>query len=312
MGKTKKRALVVSGGGAKGAFAGGLAHKLYERGHRWDKYYGTSTGALLNTLIPLNDFDGLKDIYTNVNNRSIFDKPPFNQKGRLNIFRAIWRAITGRTSIGRARNLRKLITSTYTEKKHDEIITRGKHICACVTNYSKGHVEYAYNTEHEYETFVDYVFASASVPIAMDLVEINGQEYLDGGVMEHVPLQQAIKDGADEVDVIVLRPNYNELEMYWESKNMVNVVMRSMQLMMKEISESDLIVGKLKNELNKNVLINLYYVPHDLTGNSLVFNPKTMKIWWETGYEVDIPDYVDEENTSGLRLKEYRITVMEE
>ena len=303
----KKRALVISGGGSKGAFAGGLAQKLYEKGHRWNNYYGTSTGALLNTLIPLGEFDELKNIYTNVYNRDIFDKPPFTQKGKLKIFRAIWRAINGRTSIGRARKLRKLIASTYTEQKHDKVLIKGKVICSCVTNFSRGRVEYGYNTEHDYETFVDYIFASASVPIAMDLVEINGYEYMDGGVMEHVPLQQAIKDGADEVDVIVLRPNYSEMEMFWKSKNVVNVAMRSMQLMMKEISEADLIIGKLKNELNKDVLINLYYVPYDLTGNSLVFDPETMKYWWDSGYRVDVPEYSDSDNIKGISLKEYRI-----
>ena len=306
----KKRALVISGGGAKGSFAGGLAQKLYEKGHRWNNYYGTSTGALLNTLIPLSDFDGLKNIYTNVYNKDIFDKPPFNQRGKLNVFRAIWRAVNGRTSIGRARNLRKLIKSTYTERKHDEIIISGKKVCACVTNYTKGRVEYAYNTQHDYETFVDYVFASASVPIAMDLVEINHNEYLDGGVMEHVPLQQAIKDDVDEVDVIVLRPNYDEIAFHWESKNAVNVVLRTMQLMMKEISEADLIIGKLESGLKKDVLINLYYVPYDLVGNSLIFDPETMKYWWDSGYRVDVPEYKDDEVISGMRLKEYRITVI--
>lgn len=308
----KKRALVISGGGAKGAFAGGLAHKLYEKGHRWDNYYGTSTGALLNTLIPLSDFDNLKDIYTNVNNKNIFDKPPFTQRGKLNIFRAIWRVIRGKTSIGSARNLRKLIASTYTKNKHDIILQNNKSVCACVTNYTKGEVEHIYNNEFNYETFVDFVFASASVPIAMDLVKINDYEYLDGGVMEHVPLQQAITDGVDEVDVILLKPNYDEFNMYWKSNNIIGVALHSMKLMMKEIGQGDLIISKLQNKLGKNVVINLYYIPNDLTGNSLVFDPETMKIWWDTGYRVDIPDYAEDNDVNGLKLKKYRITVMEE
>ncbi|MFW6246768.1 MAG: patatin-like phospholipase family protein [bacterium] len=307
----KKRALVISGGGSKGAFAGGLAQKLYERGHRWNNFYGTSTGALLNILIPLNDFKLLKNIYTNINNKNIFDNSPFNQKGKLNIFRAIWRAVRGKTSIGTARNLRKLIKNTYTQKKHNEIINAGKIVCACTTNFSKGCVEYGYNTKEDYNTFVDYTFASASVPIAMDLVNIYGDEYMDGGVMEHVPLQQAIRDGVDEIDVIVLRPNYDELSTYWESNNIVSVAMRSMQLMMKEISEADLIIGKLKNELNKDIIINLYYVPHELTGNSLVFDPDIMKYWWDSGYRVDVPEYSDEKlKSSGIKLKEYRIRLV--
>ena len=42
------RALVISGGGSKGAFAGGVAQFLMEqRGYDYDLLLGTSTGSLL-------------------------------------------------------------------------------------------------------------------------------------------------------------------------------------------------------------------------------------------------------------------------
>jgi len=42
------RALVISGGGSKGAFAGGVAQYLMEgRGRDYDMFLGTSTGSLL-------------------------------------------------------------------------------------------------------------------------------------------------------------------------------------------------------------------------------------------------------------------------
>ena len=42
------RALVISGGGSKGAFAGGVAQYLMEvRGNQYDLLLGTSTGSLL-------------------------------------------------------------------------------------------------------------------------------------------------------------------------------------------------------------------------------------------------------------------------
>ena len=43
-----KKALVISGGGSKGAFAGGLAQYLIEEEQRvYDLFLGTSTGSLL-------------------------------------------------------------------------------------------------------------------------------------------------------------------------------------------------------------------------------------------------------------------------
>lgn len=303
-----KRSLVISGGGSKGAFAGGLIQKLYENGYRWDNFYGSSTGALLNTLTPVYDFETLKKVYTNINNKDIFNKPPFSQKGKINYFRALWRTVTGKKSIGEANNLLKLIKKTYTVNTHHEILSNNKTVCICVTDYTNGKIEYVYNSNHLYENFVLYTLASASVPIATNLVKINGNEYLDGAVMEHVPLQKAIDDGADEIDVVVLRPNYSEVESFWKSKNIFNVILRSVQLMMKEISESDVIIGKLKNTLNNNVKINIFYVPQDLEGNSLVFDPTIMKKWWDSGYNSEIPIYCENiTKSSGLKVNNYKL-----
>lgn len=307
----ERRALVISGGGSFGAFAGGLATKMYEKEYRWSRFYGTSTGALLNTLIAPNEYELLKQVYTNVENKDIFSKPPFNQKGRLNILRALLQTIRGKTSIGNASNLLKLIKRTYTEKIHDNTINSGKVVCACVTNYTKGRSEFAYNINLPYDKFVLHTFASASVPLAMDLVKISGDEYMDGGVMEHVPLQQAINDGADVVDVIVLRPNYSEVPDNWKSNNVLNVTMRSIDLMMKEISESDLVLGRLKNTYNKNVQINIFYIPNDLKGNSLVFDKKMMKEWWDYGYRVVVPDPNTVTKNSGLSISQFRITIVD-
>jgi predicted patatin/cPLA2 family phospholipase len=42
------RALVISGGGSKGAFAGGVAeHLIRVQGRKYDLYLGSSTGSLL-------------------------------------------------------------------------------------------------------------------------------------------------------------------------------------------------------------------------------------------------------------------------
>ena len=42
------RALVISGGGSKGAYAGGVAQYLMEvQGKKYDMFLGTSTGSLL-------------------------------------------------------------------------------------------------------------------------------------------------------------------------------------------------------------------------------------------------------------------------
>jgi len=57
------RALVISGGGSKGAFAGGVAQYLLQnKGHHYDLFVGTSTGSLLITNLALGKIDKLHTI----------------------------------------------------------------------------------------------------------------------------------------------------------------------------------------------------------------------------------------------------------
>ena len=66
------RALVISGGGSKGAFAGGVAQYLMEGlGHQYDLFLGTSTGSLLISHLALQKIQKIKEVYTTVNQDSI-------------------------------------------------------------------------------------------------------------------------------------------------------------------------------------------------------------------------------------------------
>ena len=60
------KALVISGGGSKGAFAGGVAQYLIEsEGKNYDMFLGTSTGSLLIPHLAAHDLGKLYDIFTN-------------------------------------------------------------------------------------------------------------------------------------------------------------------------------------------------------------------------------------------------------
>ena len=63
-----KKALVISGGGSKGAFAGGVAeYLLTEQQKEYDILIGISTGSLLVSHLALQKLEALKELYTNVN-----------------------------------------------------------------------------------------------------------------------------------------------------------------------------------------------------------------------------------------------------
>lgn len=282
-----KRALVISGGGAKGAWAGGLVQYLIEeKNYDWDMYFGSSTGSLVIPLTSLKEMERLKEAYINVDNDAIFSLDPFTKKGKINIWNAAWRIIRGKTSLGESNNLHERIKTMFTEEDFDKVKENGKDLFACAVDYTEGVAKFAHNKEVSYNGYVDATWASTSVPLAMDLVEINGSGYLDGGVIQHVPIQKAIDMGADEIDVIVLRPKKNELPI-WEGKNMLDVVMRTLEIMDSHLSNYNVLASTLIAH-DKDVKLRIRYTPYDLTPNiqdALIFDKKRMIRWWEEGYE---------------------------
>ena len=52
---------------------------------------------------------------------------------------------------------------------------------------------------------LDKVWASCSLPLLSKMVEIDGEEYLDGGVADAIPVLHALRDGNKKVIVILTR-----------------------------------------------------------------------------------------------------------
>ncbi len=75
------KALVISGGGSKGAFAGGVAQYLMEELHQdYDIFVGTSTGSLLISHLALNEVKKIKEVFTSVNQKKYLQQLSFSCK----------------------------------------------------------------------------------------------------------------------------------------------------------------------------------------------------------------------------------------
>ncbi|GAK94572.1 hypothetical protein JCM19298_145 [Nonlabens ulvanivorans] len=116
------RALVISGGGSKGAFAGGVAQYLIEEKKLdYDIYIGTSTGSLLISHLALHKIEKIKEVYTNVNQKSIFSNCPFIVKRskygveeiKINHWNVLRNFLNGNKTFGESKNLRKLIKKDF-------------------------------------------------------------------------------------------------------------------------------------------------------------------------------------------------------
>ncbi len=287
-----KRSLVISGGGSKGAWGGGLLQYLIEeKGYDWDSYYGTSTGSLLITLTALQEMQKLKDKYTSVTNKDIFSVNPFTKKGKINYFNLIWRTIRKKNSLGEAAGLEKIIREMFTEKEYNMLRNMKRPLYPCATDFYSQSAKYVCNLDVDYDMYVKFTLASASVPVAMDYVKAEDFLLLDGGVTQHIPIQKAIDDGADEIDIIVFRPEKIDYD-GWQPNGWFDTILRTTTVQENQVSQNDVMIATLQAK-EKDITLRFRYTPYVLTHNSLIFNKEQMIKWWNEGYE-----YGKQNNTS--------------
>ncbi|WP_281225148.1 patatin-like phospholipase family protein [Flavobacterium aquiphilum] len=285
------RALVISGGGSKGAFAGGVAQYLLQNKRiHYDLFIGTSTGSLLIPHLALGNINKLHNIYTNVNMEQIFDINPFiiKRKGRaeyvtINHFNVIWQFIRGRRTFGESRKLREFIKTNFSESEFEYLKSLPTDVIVTVTNISKNQPEYKSIKDCTYEEFCDWIWISSNYIPFMSLVKKNFCEYGDGGFSCFVPIAEAINRGATEIDVIILETEIR-IKKTILGKNPFSLLINLFLFTMDQVGKRDLWNGKLAAK-NKNTKLNLYYTPTKLTNNALIFNQKKMKKWWDLGFK---------------------------
>jgi predicted patatin/cPLA2 family phospholipase len=285
------RALVISGGGSKGAFAGGVAqYLLQEKKYQYDLLLGTSTGSLLIPHLALGKIDKIHSIYTNVNMDKIFDVNPFVVRHKdgldtvsINHFHVIMQFLRGRRTFGESHRLRDYIRKNFTRSEFNTLKASKTNIVVTVTNLSRNEVEYKCIRDFDYDEFCDWIWISCNYIPFMSLVNKNECDYGDGGFSSLVPIREAINRGATEIDVIILETE-TQIAKRPIGKNPFSLMVDLFQTLLIQVEKHDITIGKLAAK-NKDAKLNLYYTPIKLTDNALVFNKKHMKEWWDNGYQ---------------------------
>ena len=286
-----KKALVISGGGSKGAFAGGVAQYLMKtKKKEYDMFLGTSTGSLMVSHLALGMVDELKELYTSVNQKAIFSNSPFKIKlvhGEKVISvrhtNTLWNFINGRKTFGESKNLRKLIKKKITKEIYEEIRAKNKEVVVTVSNLTANQIEYKSILECAYDDFCDWIWGSCNYVPFMSLLEKNHCQYADGGFGSLIPIREAIERGATEVDAIILATEITQINRL-PAKNPFSLMMDTFDFMLENVEKHNITIGKLSAKQH-NVKLNLYYTPTVLTTNSLVFDKEKMKKWWKSGFK---------------------------
>ena len=284
------KALVISGGGSKGAYAGGVAEYLIkEEGRDYHMYLGTSTGSLLIPHLAAGKIDKIHKVFTNVNQNNIFSVNPFvvRKKGdreyvTIDFLNSLWQFIKRKRTFGESKALRRYLKKHFTYEEYLEVRDTKDDVVVTVSNLSKNIVEYKSIKDFSYDEFCDWIWVSCNYIPFMSLVKKDGFEYADGAFGCVVPIREAILRGATEIDAIILESEsmqYNKVL----GKNPFSLMLNLFGHLLDQVERSDILIGKLAAK-NKDVKLNLYYTPANLTENSLVFNKKLMTVWWQQGY----------------------------
>ena len=285
-----KKALVISGGGSKGAFAGGVAQYLMEEEKReYDLFVGTSTGSLLVSHLAAHNIAEIKHAFTHVTQAAIFSNNPFvvKQTGKLtktkiNHFNVVKNFFRGKKTFGESKNLRKLIGREITPEIFETVQASAKEVVVCVSNFTLNEIEYKALSECTYDDFLDWIWVSCNFLPFMSLVVKNRFEYADGGFGCIIAIEEAIRRGAKEVDAIMLDTEVQQLNRM-RSRNAFDVLLSTLDFMGDQIVKDNIKVGKLLAK-EKGVKLRVFYTPKVLTTNSLVFDRNEMLHWWQEGW----------------------------
>lgn len=284
------RALVISGGGSKGAFAGGVAqYLLQEKKFKYDLFLGTSTGSLLIPHLALGNIAKIHRIYTNISMNKIFDINPFFVKYKdgisivtINHFNVMRQFFRGKRTFGESKKLQKYIKTQFTLSEFNQLKDLKTDVVVTVTNLSKNEAEYKSINDYTHAEFCDWIWISSNYIPFMSLVTKNNFEYGDGGFSSLVPIREAINRGATVIDVIILETETNTTKTVI-GKNPFSLMIDLFRISLDQVEKHDIALGKLIAN-NKNVELNLYYTPIKLTDNALIFNKIEMKKWWQEGF----------------------------
>lgn len=280
------RALVLSGGGSKGAFQIGVLKRwMGDQGKDYDIMCGVSVGALNIAGLahtpkgcPEDAIAWLENFWLSkvIGNKSIYKRWfPF---GRLH---SLWKK-----SVYNSEPLIKLVKNNI---DLTSVANNGRKLAVGAVCLDTG--KHVFGTEQD-SNFADWVLASSSYPIFLTPIEIGGKLYSDGGLINITPLGHAIRMGADEIDVIICSDPWQEDLWHSDKKAAVpDQVVRSLTLMSDQIAKFDIEQIGLKNDLAdinekfRRVKVRVVIPSRPLGVDSLSFDPNDIRKMIQQGYD---------------------------
>lgn len=279
------RALVLSGGGNKGAWQAGVIRRLLEDRGKYHIVCGVSVGALNGAFVaqhgssqdPSKVGQALVDLWSSISQEDIYRRWfPF---GRLH---GLWKS-----SVYNSEPLRKLI------QRHidPESLKRS------YSDFYTGAVDMESGTYRVFsggedcDVILSAIQASSAFPGFFEPVNIYGKLWCDGGVREITPLKTAITMGSTDIDVVVCTPEQGATT-FGNNPNAIQVAERAIDLMGDEILNDDIEKAILANRLAsldrdsgyRPINLTIYRPSVHLPTNPLIFDSSLLSSMADQGY----------------------------
>ena len=193
-----KRALILSGGGARGAYQVGVWQRLQEAGWEPDLICGTSIGSINGALIGQGWSAGqMEEFWEKLHRKKVF-RVSLWCRIKYNFARLFGRDHSWPSLLDN-RPLRKLLSSVVDEQR---LRQAAPEVVVTATNVRRAELEYFSSAE----LTVEHILASCALPIFFPWGEIDGELYWDGGIMSNTPVLPAVQHRAQEIVVVLLAP----------------------------------------------------------------------------------------------------------
>ena len=191
--RRRNRALILSGGGARGAYQAGVWKYLLERNWKPDLVCGTSVGAINATAIGSGlDLTEMIQLWKTIERGKIYRVSLWRQIVHL-FLRGDFMAVMD------TEPMKRLLE----EKIRVDVIRKSKmELVITAVNILKSQLKFFGNREID----IEHVMASAAIPVLFPWQYVDGEPYWDGGIMANTPILPALERGAKEIIVVLLSP----------------------------------------------------------------------------------------------------------
>lgn len=291
-----KTALVLSGGGAKGAFQVGALQVLKEKGYEFDVISGISVGSLNGAMLATGQFEQLVQTWSDMTPGQILVEQSLAGLARRYLF---YKMGLGRPPVSKFNNAplqelieRHLLGKSVTTPLYFGFVKleTGEYVRA-ILPATEG---YRFD-----QMDLKRVLASTAIPAVFNPVQIGDFQCVDGGLRDISPIREALPHKPGRMIIIPTNP-IGAVPERKEARDIITIAFRALYIMLDEIFHEDIerfltinnlvlqaeaqnVILKRPNGIAYKYIRPLIIAPAEPLGSALNFDNRNVNALMETG-----------------------------